>query len=382
MSNNGIFQDSMLKKQKEEEGEVYFRLLPPGYRFKPRDDELVNYYLRLKLSGLPLPPNIIREVNLYRYDPETLTARNNHISSNEVGKEWYFFTPRERKYTNGSRPARKAGNGYWKATGADKEVILNGKKIGCKKTLVFYEGKPPRGFKTNWAMHEYILSDNAPVRVRHGKEDMKLDNWVLCRLYKNRREEKQKRRITQEGNGLECQEKVEPHKMAEPVSEPNNMVAPPVYDQYEQLEVQPVNMSIGQHPNWFPELDNLLPVSNEYGDYYMFGNNPTHGGGFQVQQAPSYDDFVTNAAAAAPAPAPLCSTFHLDNQFQSMGDAGFNLPPPPLQFQPRLPAPLQFQPHLPAPPSPPLQFSGVDDTDFDFSVDEYLSDPEFDMPPP
>ncbi|PPS12282.1 hypothetical protein GOBAR_AA08359 [Gossypium barbadense] len=352
MSNNGIFQDSMS--------------LPPGYRFKPRDEELVNYYLRLKISGLPLPPNRIREVNLYRHDPETLTARNNYISSNEVEKEWYFFTPRERKYTNGSRPARKAGNGYWKATGADKAVILKGRKIGCKKTLVFYEGKPPRGFKTNWAMHEYVLSD-APVRVRHGKEDMKLDNWVLCRLYKNRREAKQKQIIPEEGNDLACQETVEPHKMAEPVSEPNNMVVPPVYDQHEQLEVQPANMNIGQDTNWFPELDNLMPVSNDYGNYYMFDNNPTHGGGFQ--QVPNYDDFVTNAAAAAPAP--FCSTFPLDNQFQSMGDAGFNLPPPQ----------LQFQPHWPALPSPPLQFSGVN-TGFDFLVDEYLLDPELGMPPP
>ncbi|TYJ16378.1 hypothetical protein E1A91_A10G248300v1 [Gossypium mustelinum] len=350
----------MLKKQKEEEGEEYFRSLPPGYRFKPRDEELVNYYLRLKISGLPLPPNRIREVNLYRHDPETLTARNNYISSNEVEKEWYFFTPRERKYTNGSRPARKAGNGYWKATGADKAVILKGRKIGCKKTLVFYEGKPPRGFKTNWAMHEYVLSD-APVRVRHGKEDMKLDNWVLCRLYKNRREAKQKQIIPEEGNDLACQEKVEP------LSEPNNMVVPPVYDQHEQLEVQPANMNIGQDTNWFPELDNLMPVSNDYGNYYMFDNNPTHGGRFQ--QVPNYDDFVTNAAAAAPAP--FCSTFPLDNQFQSMGDAGFNLPPPQ----------LQFQPHWPALPSPPLQFSGVN-TGFDFLVDEYLLDPELGMPPP
>ncbi|MFQ6657086.1 hypothetical protein Gotur_026901 [Gossypium turneri] len=368
MSDNEILQDSMLKKQKEEEEEEYFRLLPPGYRFKPRDEELVNYYLRLKISGLPLPPNRIREANLYGHDPETLTAMNNYTSSNEVEKEWYFFTPRERKYTNGSRPARKAGNGYWKATGADKEIILKGKKIGCKKTLVFYEGKPPRGFKTNWTMHEYVSSE-APVRVRHGKEDMKLDNWVLCRLYKNRREAKQKHRIPQEENAVECQEKVEPHKMAEPVSEPINMVAPPVYDQYEQREVQPFNMNIGQDTNRFPELDNPMPVSDEYGNYYMFDNNPTHGGGFQ--QVPNYDDFVTNAAAAAAAPAPFSSTFPLDNQFQSMGNAGFNLPPPP----------LQFQPHWPAPPSPPQQFSGVN-TGFDFSVDEYLLDPEFGMPPP
>lgn len=73
-------------------------------------------------------------------------------------KEWYFFSPRDRKYPNGSRPNRAAGTGYWKATGADKP-IGNPKAVGIKKALVFYAGKAPRGEKTNWIMHEYRLAD-------------------------------------------------------------------------------------------------------------------------------------------------------------------------------------------------------------------------------
>lgn len=72
-------------------------------------------------------------------------------------KEWYFFSPRDRKYPNGSRPNRAAGNGYWKATGADKP-IGNPKPVGIKKALVFYAGKAPKGEKTNWIMHEYRLA--------------------------------------------------------------------------------------------------------------------------------------------------------------------------------------------------------------------------------
>lgn len=73
-------------------------------------------------------------------------------------KEWYFFSPRDRKYPNGSRPNRAAGSGYWKATGADKP-IGSPKPVGIKKALVFYAGKAPRGEKTNWIMHEYRLAD-------------------------------------------------------------------------------------------------------------------------------------------------------------------------------------------------------------------------------
>ena len=32
--------------------------------------------------------------------------------------------------------------------------------MGVKKALVFYGGKPPKGIKTNWIMHEYRLADN------------------------------------------------------------------------------------------------------------------------------------------------------------------------------------------------------------------------------
>ncbi|KAK9688962.1 hypothetical protein RND81_09G024900 [Saponaria officinalis] len=161
--------------------------LPPGFRFHPTDEELVVHYLKRKAQSLPLPVAIIAEVDLYKFDPWELPAKA--IFGEQ---EWYFFSPRDRKYPNGARPNRAATSGYWKATGTDKPVLSVGKqKVGVKKALVFYGGKPPRGVKTNWIMHEYRLADNKPNNKPPGydhthnkKGSLRLDDWVLCRIYK------------------------------------------------------------------------------------------------------------------------------------------------------------------------------------------------------
>ncbi|KAK4567111.1 hypothetical protein RGQ29_003092 [Quercus rubra] len=149
--------------------------LPPGFRFHPTDEELVNHYLCRKCATLPLAVPIIREIDLYKYDPWQLPEMALYGE-----KEWYFFSPRDRKYPNGSRPNRAAGTGYWKATGADKP-IGKPKPLGIKKALVFYAGKAPKGIKTNWIMHEYRLAN--VDRSAGKKNNLRLDDWVLCRIY-------------------------------------------------------------------------------------------------------------------------------------------------------------------------------------------------------
>lgn len=87
-----------------------------------------------------------------------------HVTEkSEFGEsEWYFFSPRDRKYPNGARPNRAAVSGYWKATGTDKVIYSRSKFVGVKKALVFYKGKPPKGIKTDWIMHEYRLNESRP----------------------------------------------------------------------------------------------------------------------------------------------------------------------------------------------------------------------------
>ncbi|KAG0448823.1 hypothetical protein HPP92_027644 [Vanilla planifolia] len=162
----------MLKLEKMNAGDLQ---LPPGFRFHPTDDELVTHYLCRKCAGLPISVPIIAELDLYKFDPWKLPEMAMYGD-----KEWYFFSPRDRKYPNGSRPNRAAGSGYWKATGADKP-IGSPKPVAIKKALVFYAGKAPKGEKSNWIMHEYRLAGvDRSARV---KNSLRLDDWVLCRIY-------------------------------------------------------------------------------------------------------------------------------------------------------------------------------------------------------
>lgn len=149
--------------------------LPPGFRFHPTDEELVMHYLCRKCASQQISVPIIAEIDLYKFDPWQLPGMALYGE-----KEWYFFSPRDRKYPNGSRPNRAAGTGYWKATGADKP-IGKPKAVGIKKALVFYAGKAPRGVKTNWIMHEYRLAN--VDRSAGKKNNLRLDDWVLCRIY-------------------------------------------------------------------------------------------------------------------------------------------------------------------------------------------------------
>ncbi|XP_022743957.1 NAC domain-containing protein 2-like [Durio zibethinus] len=159
--------------------------LPHGFRFHPSDEELIVHYLKNKVTSSPLPASIIAEIDLYKYNPWELPSLFIcHIGKAWFGEdEWFFFSPRDRKYPNGARPNRAAASGYWKATGTDKPILTScgTKSIGVKKALAFYKGRPPKGIKTEWIMHEYRLLETT-IWTPKRRGSMRLDDWVLCRV--------------------------------------------------------------------------------------------------------------------------------------------------------------------------------------------------------
>ncbi|XP_010066915.3 putative NAC domain-containing protein 94 [Eucalyptus grandis] len=150
----------------------------PGFRFHPTDEELVGFYLKRKIQQRPLSIELIRQLDIYKYDPWDLPKL---ATTGE--KEWYFYCPRDRKYRNSARPNRVTGAGFWKATGTDRPIYSSdgSKCIGLKKSLVFYQGRAAKGVKTDWMMHEFRLpsltdlsSQNIPAH----------DSWAICRIFK------------------------------------------------------------------------------------------------------------------------------------------------------------------------------------------------------
>ncbi|CAL9146182.1 unnamed protein product [Musa acuminata subsp. burmannicoides] len=159
--------------------------VPPGFRFHPTDEELVDYYLRKKVASRRIDLDIIKDIDLYKIEPWDLQVKCK--IGTEEQNEWYFFSHKDKKYPTGTRTNRATTAGFWKATGRDKPIYSKNSLIGMRKTLVFYRGRAPNGQKSDWIMHEYRLeaNENAPPQASSSSPSQQAieEGWVVCRVF-------------------------------------------------------------------------------------------------------------------------------------------------------------------------------------------------------
>ncbi|KAK9103197.1 hypothetical protein Sjap_020451 [Stephania japonica] len=97
-----------------------FSHVPPGFRFHPTDEELVDYYLRKKIASRRIDLDVIKDVDLYKIEPWDLQEKCK--IGTEEQNDWYFFSHKDKKYPTGTRTNRATTAGFWKATGRDKAI--------------------------------------------------------------------------------------------------------------------------------------------------------------------------------------------------------------------------------------------------------------------
>ncbi|CAL4999962.1 unnamed protein product [Urochloa decumbens] len=187
-------------------GVAELRQLPPGFRFRPTDEELVVQYLRRKAFGVPLPAAVIPAVpGLYSLDPWDIPTVLASPDASEGEK--YFFAVRPAGGGCGSKSggaSRATASGRWKPAGKEKPVVLprpcggGSLLVGVKRTLTFVprRKKKASALAAGWVMHEYRLA--APLHKNGCSLAQAQGEWVVCRVFQ--RSNRPRRRPTPAGH--------------------------------------------------------------------------------------------------------------------------------------------------------------------------------------
>ncbi|CAH8354363.1 unnamed protein product [Eruca vesicaria subsp. sativa] len=169
--------------------------VPPGFRFHPTEEELLHYYLRKKVHSQKIDLDVIREVDLNKLEPWDIQEECRIGSTPQ--NDWYFFSHKDKKYPTGTRTNRATVAGFWKATGRDKIIYSCVRRIGLRKTLVFYKGRAPHGQKSDWIMHEYRLDETPTTNYQENSDVVTEDpmsyneeGWVVCRVFRKKNYQK------------------------------------------------------------------------------------------------------------------------------------------------------------------------------------------------
>ncbi|XP_022974280.1 protein NTM1-like 9 isoform X2 [Cucurbita maxima] len=118
----------------------YLSSLPAGFVFRPTEEQLITHYLKNKNDGNESVVSFIKEIDLYKFEPEQLPDKSFIPSDNF---EWFFFR------ANTLDIERTTGTGSWKSTGEPRPI------------------KGAKGVKTNWVIREYRLHPDTKIPSQH-----------------------------------------------------------------------------------------------------------------------------------------------------------------------------------------------------------------------
>ncbi|CAF1697361.1 hypothetical protein HID58_050616 [Brassica napus] len=148
--------------------------LPVGYRFHPTEQELILHYLLPKAFSSPLPSSIIPVFDVFFSHPLTFPG------DQEERQRYFFSKKRQEVSSNDHRIKISSGNGYWKPIRKERGVIVCGRTVGIRRTLVFYgtNNTSSSSNKTRWCMTEYCLAGFSSTKV--------FGEWAVYKVYKRK----------------------------------------------------------------------------------------------------------------------------------------------------------------------------------------------------
>nr|CAB3446415.1 unnamed protein product [Digitaria exilis]CAB3503327.1 unnamed protein product [Digitaria exilis] len=146
--------------------------IPPTYRFRPTQRELVEFYLLPRARRQdPFPGVIIEDDTAGSSLPWDLFERHGLGTEDEA---YFFVRASDATKKRGARQDRgcDGGVGSWKMQNSRvKGLRVGGEKISCRKSnLNLHMGKGKNGGSVGWVMHEYTIAAPpcpSPVKICH-----------------------------------------------------------------------------------------------------------------------------------------------------------------------------------------------------------------------
>ncbi|KAK3156650.1 hypothetical protein QOZ80_2AG0110020 [Eleusine coracana subsp. coracana] len=152
-------------ESKDDTMAIRYADLPPGMKFVPTDEQIVELYLLPRVRGQPdlIPDLILDDNSAANTHPWKLFSRHG-LAGQPDGVPAFFFV-RVSDTRPGARPDRGChGGGSWKSMKSSEQVLplVDGEEINyTRHNLNFQMGSGSVG----WVMHEYAINQHPSLKI-------------------------------------------------------------------------------------------------------------------------------------------------------------------------------------------------------------------------